>query len=210
MTLDLASMFGKNLRRKKFEQQVEAHLPILIRIARGIVDRQSEAEDLVHDACVKALAYPKYNELVDDAHLRAWLNRVLINTYRDLYRRNQRSPIKPSYLIKNHATSDDGQNVVELVPSTELSPLESIQNRDSSKAIQHAFSALPPEVRVVSVLFLVNGLSYKDIASITDCPIGTVMSRLSRGRKMLKEWLSPFSPIENSFEIVNAGGSDDG
>jgi RNA polymerase sigma-70 factor (ECF subfamily) len=53
---------------------------------------------------------------------------------------------------------------------------------------------LPPEVRVVSVLFLINGLSYKDIALVVDCPIGTVMSRLSRGRKLLREYLSDYYP----------------
>lgn len=222
MTLDLTSLFGKKLARKKFEQQVEAHLPMLIRIARGFVDQQSEAEDLVHDTCVKALAYVKFETLADEPHLKAWLNRILINTYRDLYRRKKRSPVKPDYLTRystsysnsNHATFEDGQNVVELVPSTELSPLESIQNRDSSEAIQQAFSALPPEVRVVSVLFLVNGLSYKDIASIADCPIGTVMSRLSRGRKILKERLLPFRSIEepgtvSHSENRNGAGSDD-
>jgi RNA polymerase sigma-70 factor (ECF subfamily) len=200
MTHYLTSMFGKNLARKKFEQQIEAHLPMLIRIARGFVDQQSEAEDLVHDTCVKALAYNKFETLADDSHLKAWLNRILINTYRDLYRRTKRSPVKPDY----YTTSEDAQNVVELVPSTELSPLESIQNRDSSLAIQQAFSALPPEVRVVSVLFLVNGLSYKDIASIADCPIGTVMSRLSRGRKILKERLSPFRPTEEAGVVKSS------
>lgn len=207
MTIDLTSMFGKKLARKKFEQQVEAHLPMLIRIARGFVDQQSEAEDLVHDTCVKALAYSKFEALADESHLKAWLNRILINTYRDLYRRTKRSPVKPDYVLRYpnsyHATSEDGQNVVELVPSTELSPLESIQNRDSSEAIQQAFSALPPEVRVVSVLFLVNGLSYKDIANIADCPIGTVMSRLSRGRKILKERLLPFRTTEEPESVRN-------
>jgi RNA polymerase sigma-70 factor (ECF subfamily) len=211
MTLDLTSMFGKKLARKKFEQQVEAHLPMLIRIARGFVDQQAEAEDLVHDTCVKALAYKKFETLVDESHLKAWLNRILINTYRDLYRRKKRSPVKPdssSYPNSHDSVSEDGQNVVEMVPSTDLSPLESMQNRDSSEAIQQAFWALPPEVRVVSVLFLVNGLSYKDIASIADCPIGTVMSRLSRGRKILKERLSPFWSNEEPDEISNSAGSD--
>jgi RNA polymerase sigma-70 factor (ECF subfamily) len=210
MTIDLTAMFGKKLARKRFEQQVEAHLPMMVRIARGVVDQQSEAEDLVHDTCVKALAYKKFETLVDESHLKAWLNRILINTYRALYRRSNRSPVKSNYTAKypnnDHATSEDTQNIVELVPSKELSPLESIQNRDSSEAIQQAFWALPPEVRVVSVLFLVNGLSYKDIASIADCPIGTVMSRLSRGRKILKERLSPFWSIEESEDIRNSSG----
>ena len=215
MKLDLTSIFNKKLDRKKFEQQIEAHLPMLIRIARGFVDQQSEAEDLVHDTCVKALSYKKFEALVDESHLKAWLNRILINTYRDLYRRTKRSPVKPdftrypnSHFNSYDATSEDGQNVVEMVPSTELSPLESIQNRDSSEAIQQAFCALPPEVRVVSVLFLVNGQSYKDIASIADCPIGTVMSRLSRGRKILKQRLSPFRSIEEPDVVSNSAGSD--
>ena len=85
-------------------------------------------------------------------------------------------------------------NIVELVANTELSPLQCIENRNSSSAIQHAFSMLPPEGRVVSVLFLVGEYSYKEIASITECPIGTVMSRLSRGRKLLRQPLAGYDP----------------
>ena len=185
---------GARLKRARFERQVEAQLPSLVRVARGIVSQQTDAEDLVHDTCVKALTSFDSVEFSSDSKFQAWLKRILINTYRDQYRRAQRSPVRP---IDYHATSDGKPNVIELVASTELSPSESMQHRKSSSAIRNAFSTLPPEVRVVSVLFLVNELSYKEIAYITESPIGTVMSRLSRGRKLLQEQLSDYAPRDN-------------
>ena len=83
-----------------------------------------------------------------------------------------------------------------------------MQNRDSSCAIQQALSALPPEVRVVSVLFLVNELSYKEIAYITECPLGTVMSRLARGRRLLRVTLADFDPGETTRPATAVVGSE--
>jgi RNA polymerase sigma-70 factor (ECF subfamily) len=192
-------IFAKKRRRVEFETRVEQQLPSLVRLARGLTGNQPDAEDLVHDACVKALNAFGTTEFETDISLRAWLKRILVNTYRDQYRRTQRSPIRqPDY----HATSDGSLNVLELVASTEQSPVERMQSRDSSSAIQHAISTLPPEVRVVSLLFLVNELSYKEIAFITDCPIGTVMSRLSRGRQKLRQLLSEFHPDEGSSSVT--------
>ena len=195
--LQLPAIIGEKLKRRRFEQLVEARLPSLVRVARGLVNQQIDAEDLVHDSCVKALTAFDSAKFFDDSRLGAWLHRILINTYRDQYRRALRSPVRPT---ESHATSDENLNVIELVASTELSPVESIHNRKSSSAIHNAFSTLPPEVRVVSVLFLVNELSYKEIAYITDSPTGTVMSRLSRGRKLLRELLSAYS-LQDSPEI---------
>ncbi len=183
--------FKQRRERSRFERRVEAQLPSLMRIARGLVGQQADAEDLVHDTCVRALAASRTADLGDEAGLCAWLRQIMINRYRDIYRREQRSPVAES---RTHAASDDYDNVVELVANTELSPLQNMENRDSSSAIRHALSSLPPEVRVVSVLFLVGEFSYREIAFITDCPIGTVMSRLSRGRTLLREQLAGFYP----------------
>jgi len=191
--------FTKNLvsrfKRNDFEYQVQSHIPVLMRIARGLVIQPSDAEDLVHDTCVKALSSSKPCEFETRAKLGAWLNRILVNTYRDQYRRARHVPILAT---EYHATSNDTLNVVELVANTEPCPLQSIENRNSSRAIYDAISLLPPEVRVVSVLFLINGLSYKDIAYITNCPIGTVMSRLARGRQLLKRQLADYDPGKTS------------
>ena len=187
--------FTARSRQGRIEDRIEARLPELTRLARGLLRDPVEAEDLVHDACVKALTAGETGEFENDAGLDAWLKRILVNRYRDLYRRSLKSPLVPN---DYHAASDDGMNVYELAASTEQTPVERMHSRDSSSAIQDALSALPPEVRVVSVLFLVNELSYKQIAFVTDCPIGTVMSRLARGRRLLREALDEFAPRENS------------
>jgi RNA polymerase sigma-70 factor (ECF subfamily) len=197
--------FTERRRRALFEDRVEAHLPALNRLARGLIHNPSDAEDLVHDSCVKALTAGDANEFASTAKLGAWLNRILVNTYRDQYRRSQRSPLLPH---DYHATSDGSMNVYELVASTEQTPLQCMQSRDSSIAIQQALSALPPEVRVVSVLFLVSELSYKEIAYISDCPLGTVMSRLARGRRLLRETLADFNPAKTTTTTTAVAGSD--
>ena len=197
--------FTERRRRVLFEDRVEAHLPALNRLARGLIHNPSDAEDLVHDSCVKALTSGDANEFASTAKICAWLNRILVNTYRDQYRRSQRSPLRPH---DYHATSDGSMNVYELVASTEQSPPQCMQSRDSSSAIQQALSALPPEVRVVSVLFLVNELSYKEIANITECPLGTVMSRLARGRRLLRATLADFEPGKTSTTATAVAGSD--
>ncbi len=188
---DLRRRFNARQRRARFERQVEAQLPALMQIASGLVYQPADAEDLVHDTCVKALGAGDAARFENEAALRAWLRQIMVNHYRDRYRRERRSPVGSN---RTHAAPDDYANVVELVANTEPSPLKSIEDRDSSSAIRHAFSLLPPEVRVVSVLFLVGEFSYREIAAITESPIGTVMSRLSRGRAMLRERLGAWDP----------------
>ena len=196
---------GKFSGRAVFERQIQQQLPRLYRIARGLSNHASDAEDLVHDSCVKALSSFGKSKFTDEISFNAWLKRILVNTYRDHYRRTVRSPIRP---LEHHATSDTAPNVVELVVSTDPSPVESIQNCDSSNAIHIALSMLPPEVRVVSVLFLISGHSYKEIATVTGCPIGTVMSRLARGRQKLKDQLRDYNP-GNMFADIPADRSDE-
>ena len=196
---------GSRIAGKAIPRHIQQQLTSLYRIARGITGHPNDAEDLVHDACVKALMAAESVRFDSENQLNTWLRQILINTYRDNYRRAMRSPIRPQ---EHHATSDDAENVVEMVETTDLSPPESIQQEQSSSAIQNAFTTLPPEVRVVSVLFLVSGLSYREIAAITDCPIGTVMSRLSRGRKILRQELSEFFQDEGSGEQVIISGGD--
>lgn len=82
--------FTERRRRAQFEDRVEANLPALNRLARGIIHNPNHAEDLVHDSCVKALTSGDSSEFASTAKLGAWLNRILVNTYRDQYRRNQR------------------------------------------------------------------------------------------------------------------------
>ena len=196
---------GTTRRQRRLEARIEARLPALTRLACGLLKNATDAEDLVHDSCVKALTSGDDSRFDSEAKLDAWLTRILVNTFRDQYRRNQRSPLRPA---DYHATSDDGVHVFELIASSEQSPVDCMHNRDSSSAIRNAISALPAEVRVVSVLFLVNGLSYREIADVTDCPLGTVMSRLARGRRLLREQLADFDPRDGESATSNASGGE--
>jgi len=200
---NLSMGFSEKTRRKKLERQIQAHLPKLFRLARGITDQASDAEDLVHDVCIKALSKTENTDLSIESAFCAYLNRILINTYRDNYRRKLSSPVRP---LEYHSSTDTSQNVVEMVMSKEPTPVETMTHRDSSVAIHYALSSLPPEVRMVSVLFLISGLSYKNIAEITDCPIGTIMSRLARGRKLLQNELSNYDPRDNGNRNPNLTG----
>ena len=168
---------------------VQQQLTSLYRFARGVTGCAQDAEDLVHDSCVKALGAAKTVRFESEKQFNIWLRRILINTYRDHYRRSLRSPL---HSINRHAIPDDGSNVIEMVPSKDFSPSESMQSEQSTRAIHRALSILPPEVRAVVVLFLVNGFSYQQIAAVTDSPIGTVMSRLARGRTLLQRELKDY------------------
>ena len=178
-------------RRREFENRLAGQIPALMRAARGFTVQTADAEDLVHDTCVKALGSDPERNFDGEAGFEAWLRRILVNTYRDRYRREKRSPIRSN---EHHATSDNDHNVIELAANAELTPLQSVENRNSSSAIDNALATLPPEVRVVTVLFLISGLSYREIAEVADCPIGTVMSRLSRGRQLLRRQLEDWDP----------------
>ncbi len=197
--------WGDKSQRHQLDRQVLDHLPRLYRMARGMTDQPGDAEDLVHDTCVKALSAGQDANLSNKPAFCAYLNRILVNTYRDSYRRRRSSPVRP---LENHHSPGSDHNVVEMVISAGSSPVERINRDDSSMAINQALTNLPPEVRVVTVLFLISGLSYKDIADITDCPIGTVMSRLARGRKQLRKELSGFKPGEGEYPSTSNEGRE--
>ncbi len=109
----------------------------------------------------------------------------MVNAYRDHYRRQQRSmEVQP--FEGEHARD---ANVIEAAVSPEPNPEALLGHKHFSEATQAAIASLSPEVRLVVTLFFVEGLAYKEIAEIADCPIGTVMSRLARGRRRLQEQL---------------------
>ena len=111
---------------------------------------------------------------------RAWLFRIMINTYRDQYRRQLRRPE-----VELVVSSEDGA-VDDPWAADAPGPDLLAEAAFLREAIREAVSSLPPEVRVVVVLFFIEGMKYREIADIAGCPIGTVMSRLARGREMLR------------------------
>lgn len=190
--------------RTGFEQSVQAQLPDLYRCARALTGGQADAEDLVHDACVKALTSAGAADLPDEGARRAWVRQILVNTFRDRYRRERRAPVQA---VSSTRGADDGQddaNVIELAASPDPSPGDWAQYSQFEVAARAAMSALPPEVRVVTTLHIVSGVSYKEIAHIAQCPLGTVMSRLARGRRLLRVALGRFVESVESLKEQDA------
>lgn len=184
--------------RDDFERQTKSFLPVLHRAAYRMAGHRMDAEDLVQDTYVKAFRAFSRAELTSADDCRAWMFRILVNTYRDLYRRRARAPF-----VEPPAGPDGGpSNIVELAVSTELSPAVRAEQQQFVEAAAQVIATLPPEVRVVVTLFFLEGFRYRDIAEATGSPIGTVMSRLSRGRQILRRELKDYE------RLTPEGGGD--
>src|SRR5437762_9631842 len=169
--------------RERFERDVLPLLPSLYGAALRMTRNPADAEDLVQETYLRA--YRGFAGFQEGTNLKAWLYRILTNTFINSYRKKQREPqtsslddVEDWYLFSRMA--ERGSE-----PSAETSVLESLPDED----VQEALSSLPEQFRIAVLLADVEGFSYKEIAEITGVPIGTVMSRLHRGRKALEKRL---------------------
>lgn len=167
-----------------FEREAVQHLPSLLAVATRMTRNGAEAEDLVQDTLVKAMRAREQFEA--GTNMRAWLLRILTNTFINRYRRGG---LEKSVL--------DGPDADPLADGwISASTLASMRDPESAALrpmleaeIRQALDELPEEFRLAVVLADVEELSYREIADIMGCPIGTVMSRLHRGRRLLKSRL---------------------
>jgi RNA polymerase sigma-70 factor (ECF subfamily) len=176
--------------RVRFEEEVLELADQVYRVARRLVSSREEAEDLVQETYARA--FRSWRSYTPGTNLRAWLFRILTNLNIDRGRRQQRSPdMQPleegDYYLYNRleesGPADDEQRVVE---------------RLSQDSIVGALSSVPHNYRDVVVLVDIGDFSYQDAAQILDIPIGTVMSRLHRGRRILKQQLADSAVAEAS------------
>ena len=169
--------------KERFERDVLPLLPNLYSAALRLTRNPSDAEDLLQESYLRA--YRGFSGFQEGTNLRAWMYRILTNTFINSYRKKQREPqtvsdedIEDWYLY-------DRLGGAGAEASAETSVLERIPDED----VQRALEALPEQFRMAVWLADVEGFSYKEIAQILDIPIGTVMSRLHRGRKSLQKAL---------------------
>ena len=170
--------------RVRFEEEALEFADQVYRVARRLVGTREEAEDLVQETYARA--FRSWRSYTPGTNLRAWLLRILTNLNLDRGRKLQRTPdLQPleerDYYLANRLAEAAGEQALDQ---------ERVVEQLSQDSIVTALSSLPHDFRDVVVLVDIGEFSYADAAQILDIPIGTVMSRLHRGRRLLKQRLA--------------------
>lgn len=178
-------------RRQRFETLLLPHLSAAYNLARWLVHKDADAQDIVQEAFLRAF---RYFESFHGGNERAWLLGIVRNTCYDWFKQHHQQALHASYEDELHGHLHiDGQ-------TTHGNPETILAQHDDVRQLNQALSNLPLEFREVVVLRDLEGLSYKEIAVLIDIPLGTVMSRLARGRKQLAMHLQPLS-VELCYEV---------
>lgn len=174
-------------RNERFEREVVPFLGQLYPAALRMTRNPADAEDLVQETSVKA--YAAFHQFRSGTNIKAWLFRILANTFINGYRKRRREPRQAIY------ADFDGWQLPAGAPgavarSAEAEALDRLPDSEILRALRD----LPEEFRVAVYLADIEGYAYKEIAAIMGTPIGTVMSRLHRGRGRLRDKLAPHAP----------------
>lgn len=181
-----------------FEEQAMEHLDKLYAHAMRKTGNPADANDLVQETYLKAFA--AFNQFEQGTNIKAWLHRILENTYINQYRKAQKQPFyAPLEELEDWQLGDAESRTATTSRSAEAEAIDHLP----SSAVKDALQALPEDFRVAVYLIDVEGFSYLEVADIMETPTGTVMSRLHRGRRLLREQLAEYAH-EQGFGLDKA------
>jgi RNA polymerase sigma-70 factor, ECF subfamily len=172
----------------RFERDVLPYMGQLYPAALRLTRNPSDAEDLVQETFTKA--YAAFHQFTPGTNLRAWLHRILSNTFINIYRKKRREPVQDLRANFGEDWQASSDPLARPARSAEAEALEWL----GGSVVLQALRSLPEEFRATIYLADIEGYPYRQIAEMTGTPIGTVMSRLHRGRAKLRQKLAAHAP----------------
>jgi RNA polymerase sigma-70 factor, ECF subfamily len=183
-TLALPMLFARRNRREAFEKLAEQVFPSVFGTALRLTRSREDAEDLAQEAIVRA--YDAFDRF-DGTNFKAWILRIVTNLYINRYRQRQRGP---------QMASLEDENIYEPVAEQGEVPDRVLFDGLVGAEVEEALKNVPEDFRTAVILSDIEGMSYQEIADATNVPIGTVRSRLARGRALLRKQLESFAEKE--------------
>lgn len=187
------------VRTARFERDALPFLDQLYSAALRMTKKPHDAQDLVQETYAKA--FTSFHQYEDGTNLKAWLYRILTTTFINSYRKAQRQPLTTGEELQEWQAAEAATHTSDKGRSAEMEALDHLPD----SIVKDALQEMPEDFRLAVYLADVEGFSYKEIAEIMDTPVGTVMSRLHRGRRILRESLADYAR-EQGF-LTAGGGS---
>ena len=190
---DLVSQEELEKRKEDFEKEAMPHINLLQNYAYRMVGNRLDADDLIQETYLRAFRF--FNKFEKGTNCKAWLFRIMKNLFINDYRKSQKQPGKVDY--------DEIENFYESIKSDKLDTND-LQEKVFSSLLDddltNALNSLQDDFKTVVILCDLEGLSYEEIAEFVQCPIGTVRSRLHRGRKLLQQKLYRYAK-EKGYDV---------
>jgi RNA polymerase sigma-70 factor (ECF subfamily) len=187
--------------RREFESLALPHLDGLYAAALRLTKNPRDAEDLVQDAVLRAFRF--FDKFERGTNIKAWLYKILTNTFINRYRRST----KERNIVEDERDSVQDRLLSRDAADAAENPERAYLDRMLSDDVLKALDSVPVDFRLAVILADLQDFSYKEIADILDVPVGTVMSRLFRGRRILQKQLAEYAVASGVLQTTKVGGS---